>query len=138
MSNLAKPKGRRLSPLSIRLSEAERTRLRQMAGDRPLGSYVKSVLFSGAVRRQPDGMSRETAARLLALLGQSGLATNLARIAAQAEIGTLYCDDGLRTSLQDACADTRLMRDLLMGVLGKQVPKPGLCTTFARSGGAAP
>lgn len=47
--NYARRDGRRLPPFSLRLSFEERTKLERAAGDLPVASYIKSVLF-GEIR----------------------------------------------------------------------------------------
>lgn len=38
---------KKLAPFSLRLTFEERSRLEELAGDEPLGSYIKRKLFDG-------------------------------------------------------------------------------------------
>lgn len=120
---------RRPAPLSIRLSEAERKALETRAGGLPLSTYVKQTIFAlgaPAKRRIPRAASvdRELAAQLLATLGASRLASNLAQIAKHANQGSLHFDDLTKADLRGACGDIRDMRGRLMRALGKDADSP--------------
>lgn len=125
----------RAAPLSVRLSDAERSFLSVRAGQQPLSTYVKSVLFGseGRTAYRPD-MDRQAVAQVLAMLGKSGLADSLARIARQAEAGTLYCDASLHAQIGSACLDVAALRALLMRALGKDTAPPA-GDAFRRAGG---
>ena len=127
---MAKPKGttkKRPAPLSLRLTEGERTQLERRSGDLPLSTYVKYVLFAEdapAYRKGPTRFSADRAlvARVLACLGLSGIASNLARLAKAADTGNLMFDEQTHTQLLQACDDVAAMRTLLLNALGKEVP----------------
>jgi hypothetical protein len=97
---------------------------------------VKHVVFAQgapAFRRSPRTVSvdRELAGRLLAALGASRLASNLAQIAKHANLGNLFFDEATKADIRRACGDIREMRALLMEALGKGEGKdrPGLAST---------
>jgi hypothetical protein len=80
-------KGASPPPFSIRLSEAERARLKCEAGPQPLGTYIRARLLAEPgrpVRRASSSLTledRKALAQALALLGQSRIASNLNQLA---------------------------------------------------------
>ncbi|HAT88126.1 MAG TPA: hypothetical protein DCS30_20655 [Rhizobiales bacterium] len=116
---------KRLPPLSIRLNDEERARLQRNAGDLPLSTYAKSVLFSDdvrTVRRSPRVVTgdRQILAKMLAQLGQSEVATSLYSLAREAQAGNLVMDTASQSNLFQACSDLKQMRDVLLASLGKR------------------
>ena len=113
-------------PFSLRLSEEERAILRQRAGRRSLGEYIRYVLFGDDAtprkvkRCQPSESDRDAAAGL-AGLGQSRLASNMNQIAKAANMGALPVTPDLLEELHQACADIRTMRDALIASQGLKV-----------------
>jgi hypothetical protein len=113
----------RNTPLSVRLTAAERSNLLARAGGRTLSAYVKAVLFHDAPVTAARGhglalADRTLLAHLLATLGGSGTAPNLELLAREAEAGNLFCDGLTAVRLRQACDDVRLMHDALMRGLG--------------------
>lgn len=124
MSNSGRKVKARRAPLSVRLTAAEHAALAARAGDLPLSTYVKHVVFAAdapVFRRGPRTVSvdRELVARLLAALGASRMAANLAQIAKHANLGNLFFDEDTKADIRRACDDVRAMRALLMRALGK-------------------
>jgi hypothetical protein len=125
MSNSRKG-AKRLAPLSLRLTAQERKNLAARAGDLPLSTYIKGVLFGGdapSFRRGPRSVSvdRQLIAQVLAALGSSRLASNLSQIAKYIHLGNLIFDQTTKDDLRQAAADISAMRALLMHALGKDV-----------------
>lgn len=131
----------RAKPFSIRLTESERATLETRASGIPLGVFIRNTLLAETVgrraRKSPlkDG---DSLGRLLGLLGQSEIGASLRQLAAQANAGTLYCDDRTTARLCAACDDIRAMRLLLLEALGKEIlsevlPRQGLSATFQSS-----
>lgn len=124
VSTAAKPKYP--PPFSLRLSEDERAILRQRAGRRSMGEYIRGVLFGSGVtarkvtRRQPLETDRDHAAQL-AGLGQSRLASNMNQIAKAANMGALPVTPDLLEELHQACADIAAMRNALIARQGLKV-----------------
>ncbi len=118
----------RPAPVSIRFSESERAALSARAGNLPISTYVKRVLFGvdmtpprhAARRVAPE---RELLGRALAVLGKSQIGDSLSRLARLAEMGSLYCDPETLAGLQRACEDVRAMRTMLVQALGKDATK---------------
>jgi len=109
------------SPFSLRLSEDERALLRQRAGKRPLGDYIRSQLFGKAARqskrRKPRQVDIENA-KAVAALGRSEIARNLAVIAEAARIGALPVTPDLVATITSTCAKIHVTCDALIAALG--------------------
>jgi hypothetical protein len=113
-------------PFSLRLSEEERAILRQRAGKRSMGEYIRSKLFGDSatprkVKRWNPTETDQSSAAQLAGLGQSRLASNMNQIAKAANIGALPVTPDLLDELHQACADIRAMRDALIASQGLKV-----------------
>jgi len=116
-------KGKRPAPFSVRLSESERARLIDEAKGAPLGAYIKAKLLGTAlpVRMRRTGLvivDRQALAQVLALLGQSRLASNLNQLTYLAHIGALPLTPETEAELAEALQDVRVMRRLLLVSLG--------------------
>ncbi len=113
------------TPFSLRLTFEERAALEQSAGNRPLGAYIRSKLFSGteAPRRRRSRTRKplkdeKALSELLGKLGESRLASNVNQLAKAANSGSLPVTPDTEKALQNACDDVRTMRILLMQALG--------------------
>ncbi len=122
----AKPKKKRPSPLSLRLSDEERAQLHLDAGSLAVGAYIRKKLFGDNARlrkskrrnhRRPS-IDHEQIAKLLGMLGQSELGPSLIAIAMAAETGSLPVTPELTDELYQACDDVRQMRSTLIRALG--------------------
>lgn len=118
----AQTKPRRAAPLSLRLSDDERSRLQKQAGSLTLGAYIKSVVFSDAApkyrkRKTPPSAEKRLLAEILARLGESRTANNLNQIAKHLNQGTLVVDDDLEQELKQAVAEVAWMRATLLDAL---------------------
>lgn len=113
-------------PFSLRLTFEERARLEELAGDEPLGSYIKRKVFDGKGTGTKRARSRirrpikdeQKLAHVLAMLGQSRIANNLNQLAKAAHIGTLPVLPDTEREIRKACADVALMRRELLRALG--------------------
>jgi hypothetical protein len=121
----AKPRERRKAPprpISIRVTAEERAHLEREAGDQTLSAFVRSRIFdkSGVARRknQRPELDQVALARILALLGQSGIKQNLTAIVEAIRTGTLEAGPELRGALEQAAVDVMLMRHDLIRALG--------------------
>lgn len=124
MSSLDKA-SERSTPLSVRFTEAEKSRLKDLAGSRPLGHYIRDRALQGdaeprAARNSPV-KDTESLGRLLGLLGQSRLSSNLNQIAKAANQGSLPMTEETEADIRQACADVLEMRLLLLRALGIQI-----------------
>jgi hypothetical protein len=119
---------KRPAPFSLRLTDEERARLVLEANGAPLGGYIKAKLLTGKpprVRRSGASVEDKKAlARLLALLGQSRLASNLNQLAHAAHIGALPVSPDLEAELKAAVGEVRELRRLLLVALGHK-PEDG-------------
>lgn len=119
---------RRPAPLSVRFSETELSELRRRAGNMPLSGYVRrAALGTGApaVRQAPrPDIDRASLARVLALLGQSRLASHVGELARAARSGSLPVDDATAGALNTACCDIAEIRTHLLKALGVTAPEP--------------
>lgn len=118
-----KSAGPRISPLSIRLSVAERADLEARAGDLPISTYAKGLLF--AVTAKPARLSprnptldHQILGQLLGALGRSEIAPHLRELAEATRSGSLPLDELTTTHIHEACHDVALMRSELMRALG--------------------
>jgi hypothetical protein len=135
--------GARIPPFSLRLSFEERSRLERNAGNMPLGSYIKSLLFAEDAakyrkRRRVAELNEKLLAEVLACIGASRIANNLNQLAKAANTGSLFCDDDTKRDINRACADVHAMRELLLRALGVETNGLGVVSestsqSFARA-----
>lgn len=119
----AAPKRKRPAPFSIRLSEDERAYLERKAGNKPLGTYARDKLLGDAqTARKPalrkQRMDYEVLGRVLAMLGDSELATSLCMLALAAESGSLPVTKDVEGKIHSACDDVQEIRLILIRALG--------------------
>lgn len=111
------------SPLSIRLTEAERALLKRKAGIKPLATYAREQLVGEAltkrktVKKAPE-IDKVLLAKILGLLGKSELAKALCLLAVAAESGSAILDEDTDAQVKEACADIRDIRLILIKALG--------------------
>lgn len=117
-----KPK---LLPMTFRVTNSERTEIKALAGTQSVSEYVRESALRKRSRRKRRANvitpSQENAARILGLLGQSGILANLAKIADAAESGALPVTDELSEELRNACALIIAIRCDLIEALGVKV-----------------
>jgi hypothetical protein len=113
---------KRPSPFCIRLSPDERAYLERLAGNRPLGAYIRDRLLGDNVEKRRELRSpkieQEQYAALLAALGHSHLSSNLNQLAKSANMGTLDISQELERQLQEAYDAVLEMRTALFMALG--------------------
>ncbi len=118
--------GAAAKPFSIRLTEDERCLLLGLAGNEPLGTYIRNQIFSEGVqiprkvmRRAPAPVKdHEVLARVLSALGHSRIANNLNQLAKAVNIGALPVSPEVEEDITGACAAIVAMRRDLMHALG--------------------
>ena len=118
----SKQVSKRPPPFSIRLTGQQRKRLEQEARGKPLGVYVRSLIF------EEDGILRsrkarpiedaESLSRILVMLGQSGISSDLSKLAGAANSGALPVTPEICQALTQACKDVGEVRALLLKALG--------------------
>ena len=119
-------RGKKPPPFSLRLTFEERARLEELAGNEPLGSYIKRKVFDGKgvgtkrarSRKRRPIKDEQRLAQVLAMLGQSRIANNLNQLAKAANLGTLPMMPDTERDIRRACADVALMRRELLRALG--------------------
>lgn len=130
-------------PLSVRFTDAEKARLADLAGGVPLGQFIRERALGEATEararvRQPL-KDAEPLGRLLGLLGQSRLSSNLNQLAKAANQGSLPVTKEVEDDLRAACAGVFEMRALLLKALGLKIldeikdrtPLPGIFSEVA-------
>ncbi|MCB9993018.1 MAG: hypothetical protein H6873_05100 [Hyphomicrobiaceae bacterium] len=122
-------KAKRSAPISLRVSDAERQALDVRAGNLPLSTYIRGVLFDGnrpSVRTygRKALADRAIVARILSALGKASLTVNLAALADAAQSGSLIADEDTVSRILEACDDLAAIRAMLLRALGKQVDGP--------------
>lgn len=116
---------RKTIPITLRLTEAEREQLEEMAAGMTLSAYIRACLFAKAEKRRarrPGSVvaDKKAIAEALALLGQSRMANNLNQLAYQANIGALVIEDRERAKIEEAYAYILSLRSLLIAALGQE------------------
>ena len=117
-----KSKRRYTPPFSLRLTEQERKRLDEMAGNQPLGSYIRDRLLGEQTEKRRRIKKSKPDAAMLAMvlseLGQSRLASNINQLAKAANMGTLDITPEIEQEIEQACREIQAMRALLITALG--------------------
>lgn len=94
---------KRTVPLSLRVTEEERTYLKRKAGRKSLSAYVRDkALGEAAITRnavQSPKLDYEMLGRVLGILGKSELSKNLCLLAVAAEHGALIVDEDVEADL---------------------------------------
>jgi hypothetical protein len=117
---------KKAAPFSLRLSEAERARLIAEAEGARLGTYIKEKLLvsttSARQHRTSLGVQdRAALAKVLALLGKSGLVSNLTQLARLANSGSLPFTPEIEEELRASLREVREIRRLLLLSLGMRM-----------------
>lgn len=109
-------------PFSLRLSFEERARLEALADGEPLGSYIRSRLLDSAPSRKRMTVNdKDALVRVLGLLGQSRLSSNINQLAKAVNSGSLPVTPETETELKAAARDVMAMRQILIQALGLDV-----------------
>jgi len=111
-------------PVTLRLTEAERKHLEELADGMTLSAYIRACIFAKEEKRRkrrPGTVvaDKQAVAEALALLGQSRIASNLNQLAYQANIGALTILDRERAMIDEAHSYVLSIRDLLVVALGR-------------------
>lgn len=110
----------KLYPMSFRVTAREKARIKSYAGDVSVSKYLREAALKGATSRRKTDISikADMAARILGMLGQSELLSNLNKIAEAADQGALPVTDELTQELHGACAMVLAIRLDLIEALG--------------------
>ncbi|WP_299970566.1 hypothetical protein [uncultured Roseobacter sp.] len=120
---LAKPRKKRLAPLSLRLNAEERAALEEAAAGVSLNRYVKSQIFKGGQKPKPSAKAlpvRDHAAlaQVLGMLGAMEAASSLRELAKAAQTGALPVTPETEEELVNACAAVLAIKAEVMRALG--------------------
>lgn len=112
-------------PLSVRFTDAEKARMADLAGGTPLSQYIRERALGEATEARAKVRhplkDAEPLGRLLGLLGQSRLSSNLNQLAKAANQGSLPATKEVEDDLRAACAEVFEMRALLLKALGLKI-----------------
>ena len=113
------------APFCLRLSHEERMILEKAAGDKPLGTYIRSCLFTEAVTkrrksRRASSPQQKVIAQLFAALGQKRIPQNIAQLAQAAQDNPHHFTVDLCTVLTSAHQDVKTIRMMLVKASGKR------------------
>ncbi len=120
-------------PFSLRLSLEEREALKALAGNVPLGQFIKDQIFKeSGLRPQPRRgiaiQDRQLLAQILGALGQSRMSSNINQLAKAANSGSLPVNQETLEALQDAVASIQWVRDTIIKAMGlKALAEPEAC-----------
>ncbi len=112
---------KRQAPLSVRLSEEQRTQLKQMAGNMTVNAYIVMRLFGeDATKKRARRITQDILllSQILAKLGQSGLHADLHTLAESAKHGALHVSPEVEEQLVVACSNVATMKSMLMQSIG--------------------
>lgn len=114
------------APISLRLTNEERSWLESAAKGHTISEYIRSRLFRQVPGvydlREAGRLSAQNRqillARILAELGRSGFAKSLTEIAQAARAGVLPLTPDVIETIEDACRQIRDIRGRLLRALG--------------------
>ena len=113
---------KRMAPLSIRLSPEERARLEVMAGNQPIGRFVKGRLFAAndnnpaKARKHSAVQDQQSLARILGMLARMEVFHTLKALLSEASRTPLKPET--EYALREACRDIAEIRRMLIKALG--------------------
>ena len=113
------------SPLSIRLSPQEWKIVRNCAArlGLSLSGYARQQILAGEVtprrtRGKAPVKDHKALGQILSYIGQLRWASNLNQLANAANQGLLILTPEVETAILEACADIRMIKNMLMQALG--------------------
>ena len=113
-----------LSPFTLRLSQQERDQLYVLAQQMELSqaAFIRAKVFDGLPLKRKENapnLDHQSLAKLLVLLGESRIASNLNQLAKHANCGTLELEDKeIEAQLQESYEAVIWMRQTLIKSLG--------------------
>ncbi len=126
-----KSKPKRISPVSIRFSDAEHAELMLWTRGEFLGPYIKGHnLSSVRSKRKPRSTlpprQQQAIAQALRRLGHSGLYDVLSSLVLAVEEGRLLPEQQMEDDLRQALSNVTALRSDLMTTLGMRADKAGV------------
>lgn len=108
-------------PISLRLNDEERQRLKAEAGRRTLSALIRERLFGPQVQSRRVYLPKydeKALGQVLALLGQSGIAACLRDLCEAVRVGALPVTPETEEDIKRACHSVKTMRSDLIRALG--------------------
>ena len=117
---MTKKRNTQTIPFSMRLTFDERANLKARAGNKSLAIFIRSKLFDEIEieNRKEKVKGRTACAKLLGVLGQSEIATNLETLAQAAKSGSLPLSPDTQDLISEALDAVHDMKRMLMNELG--------------------
>ena len=121
------PKNKYPPPFSMRFTEDERKTLELAAAGRPLGAYIRWLIFKeempatmpkARTRGESANIDHKKLAKLLGALGKSRIASNINQLARAANSGSLPVNEDVLKSLFEAVRSIEWMRKKLIEGMG--------------------
>jgi hypothetical protein len=109
--------------VTLRLSVEDHARLKELADEMALSTYIRAQALGEALpRRKPRSLAsvtdKQALAQILGLLGQSRIANNLNQLAYHANVGSLAMDDEAQAQIEEAYDQIIFLRQTLVKALG--------------------
>ena len=116
-------KDRTLSPVTLRLTKDEISKLNSLSKGMSRSAYIRKCLFGKSaaprkVRSRVPVKDQQALAQVLGLLGQTRIANNLNQIAYEANCGSLLMDKETEDEIKLTCAHIAFIRVKLIEALG--------------------
>jgi len=113
------------APFCLRFTDDERKTLELAAGDRPLGAYIRWLIFGDEIpkkrtRGKKPVKDQKELAKLLAMFGQSRIANNINQLARAANSGSLPVNEDALKALNEANKSVHWIKKTLIKALGIQ------------------
>ena len=124
VASAALPEPKKKAPrITLRLTEEELAKLKNLSGGISLSAYIRKCLFGKdtvprKMRARVPVKDQEALAQVLGLLGQTRIANNLNQIAYEANCGSLLMDEETENEMKMACAHIAWIRVKLIEALG--------------------
>ncbi len=111
--------------VTIRLSEEDHSRLKEMADGMALSTYIRTQVLNKVLSRRKKRSvasvaDKQALAQILGVLGQSRIANNLNQLAYHANIGSLSMDEETRAQISEAYDHVIFLRQSLLKALGSK------------------
>lgn len=109
--------------ITLRLTEDEDAKLRQLCEGMTVSAYVRQRLFGDDVDRRRRRsripvQNQQALAQVIGLLGETRIANNLNQLAYHANTGTLLIDEQTTAQINEGYEHVCFMRDALIDALG--------------------
>ena len=125
--------------VTLRFSEADYAKLKDLADGMALSTFILARALSEELPKRcgPKAapiQDQAALAQVLALLGQSRIASNFNQLAYHANISALSIENREHSQINEAYDNVILMRRLLLKALGKRSASPSSATRMSHRG----